>query len=51
MSEQVTPSPVNPAWQAHVLDPVVFMQAAVELHPPLFVRHSLMSAQVRPSPA
>ena len=48
MSVQVTPLPVKPAWQAHVREPVVLVQVALALQPPLFVRHSLMSTHVEP---
>jgi hypothetical protein len=50
MSVHVTPLPVNPALQAHVLLPDVLVQVAFALHPPLFVAHSLMSVHTRAAP-
>jgi hypothetical protein len=41
---------MNPALQVHVRDPGMFKHVALTSQPPLFVRHSLMSAQVRPLP-
>jgi hypothetical protein len=50
-SVHVTPLPVKPAVQAHVLLPTVFVQSAFALQPPLFVRHSFTSVHaVMPSP-
>ena len=51
---QHMPSRVMPLAevQAQVREPGVLVHVAVPAaHPPLFVRHSLMSVQVSPSPA
>lgn len=40
----VNPLPVKPAMQVHVRLPTVLVQVALPLQPPLFVKHSSMSA-------
>ena len=44
---QVVPSPMYPALHAHVRLPGVLVHVAFAEQPPLEVRHSLMSEQVR----
>jgi len=40
---QLKPSPIYPTLQAHVKLPIVLVQSALILHPPLFTAHSSMS--------
>jgi hypothetical protein len=47
---QVTPSPAVPGLHMQVRLPGVLVQVALALQPPLFVAHSLTSAQVSPLP-
>ena len=50
MSLQVTPSPEKPPLQPQVRGaPILFVQGAFALQPPLEVVHSLMSVQVTPA--
>jgi hypothetical protein len=42
MSSQYIPFPVYPASQEHTTSPLLFVQVALEWHPPLFVSHGLI---------
>jgi len=41
--EQLKPFPEYPILHAQLKLPIAFVQIALELHPPLFVEHSLIS--------
>jgi len=40
---QVTPSPEYPSLHSQLKLPIVFVQSELTLHPPLFIKHSLIS--------
>jgi len=40
---QVIPSPEYPELHSQLNPPIVFVQFALTLHPPLFIKHSLIS--------